>query len=474
MDADPLSPPMPATQIDPGAVLPDDGVQPDIAPPGEGPPGDGDAAAATGTRASILFVDDEVNILSSLRRLFRASGYHVQMADGGAAGLKILQDSHIDVVVSDMRMPGMSGAEFLAQVRERWPDTMRLLLTGQADVSSIAEAINSGQIYRYITKPWDESDIIAQVRQALEHQALGREKLRLEALAQQQTEELKALNADLEAKVQERTAALASANERLKHSFLVGLKVFSSLIEMRGDGLAGHARRVANLARTLARRMNLSETAIQEVFVAGLLHEIGKIGFDDTLLGTPVSRLSPYQLQLYREHPVRAESLMMPLQELQGAVVLIAAQLERFDGGGHPNHARGEAIPIGARILALASDYDNLQVGVLVPRKLNAAQAQVIIERSSGLRYDPDVVDCFSALQRGDTPVVEAPVQASTAELVASTGDLVPGMVLARDLIGSNGMMMLSAEHVLDAEMIQKLLDFEKSFGVGLTVHIKA
>ena len=435
---------------------------------------DSTADAAADTRARILFVDDEVNILSSLRRLFRASGYDVQLANSGTAGLKILQQDHIDVVVSDMRMPGMSGAEFLAQVRERWPDTMRLLLTGQADVASIAQAINTGQIYRYITKPWDEADIIAQVHQALEHQALARGKVRLEALAQQQTEELKTLNASLETKVQARTAELALANERLKHSFLVGLKVFSSLIEMRGDGLAGHARRVANLARTLARRMALSETAIQEVFVAGLLHEIGKIGFDDNLLTTPVSRLAPFQLQQYREHASRAESLLMPLQELQGAVVLIAAQLERFDGGGHPNHLRGDAIPIGARILALASDYDNLQMGVLVPRKLKPAQAQVIIERSSGLRYDPALVDSFSALQRGDAPVVEAPVRLRTAELVASAQDLAPGMVLARDLIGSNGMMMLSADHVLDPEMIQKLLNFEQAFGVGLTVHIKA
>ncbi|MBP6504689.1 MAG: HD domain-containing protein, partial [Rhodoferax sp.] len=290
----------------------------------------------------------------------------------------------------------------------------------------------------------------------------------------QQTEQLRQLNTSLEAKVAARTSELAQANERLKNSFLVGIKVFSTLIEMRGDGLAGHARRVAILARTLARRMGLGETAIQEVFVAGLLHEIGKIGFNDTLLGTPVSRLSPFQLQEYRQHPSRAEALLMPLQELQGAVTVIAAQLERVDGGGHPNHLRGDAIPIGARILALASDYDNLQMGVLVPRKLTPAQAQVIIERSSTLRYDPQVVEAFSALQRGDAPVVEVPAQPQVAAMVAAASDLRPGMVLARDLIGANGLMMLSATHVLDEPMIQKLLDFEKSFGVELTVHIVA
>ncbi|HRA62430.1 MAG: response regulator [Rhodoferax sp.] len=442
---------------------------------GDGAPAPGsDANAGASAKASILFVDDEANILSSLRRLFRTSGYQVQIADGGEAALKILQSGKIDVVVSDMRMPGMSGAELLGRVREQWPETMRLLLTGQADMASIAEAINTGEIYRYINKPWDESDILSQVHQAVEHQALVREKARLQTLSLQQTEQLRQLNTSLEAKVAARTSELAQANERLKNSFLVGIKVFSTLIEMRGDGLAGHARRVAILARTLARRMGLGETAIQEVFVAGLLHEIGKIGFNDTLLGTPVSRLSPFQLQEYRQHPSRAEALLMPLQELQGAVTVIAAQLERVDGGGHPNHLRGDAIPIGARILALASDYDNLQMGVLVPRKLTPAQAQVIIERSSTLRYDPQVVEAFSALQRGDAPVVELPAQPQVAAMVAAASDLRPGMVLARDLIGANGLMMLSATHVLDEPMIQKLLDFEKSFGVELTVHIVA
>ena len=113
-------------------------------------------------------------------------------------------------------------------------------------------------------------------------------------------------------------------------------------------------------------------------------------------------------------------------------------------------------------------------MGVLVPRKLTPAQAQVIIERSSTLRYDPQVVEAFSALQRGDAPVVEVPAQPQVAAMVAAASDLRPGMVLARDLIGANGLMMLSATHVLDEPMIQKLLDFEKSFGVELTVHIVA
>lgn len=119
-----------------------------------------------------LLVDDEPNILSALKRLFRGKGWHVRSAAGGQAGLALMKSEAVDLVISDMRMPEMDGAQFLAQVRVRWPDTVRLLLTDHSDINAIIEAIieaiNRGEIYRYITKPWDDNDIVLIVHQALE------------------------------------------------------------------------------------------------------------------------------------------------------------------------------------------------------------------------------------------------------------------------------------------------------------------
>lgn len=167
-------------------------------------------------QATLLCVDDEPNILSSLRRLFRAKGYRVLVAESGDAGLQVLATETVDMVISDMRMPEMDGARFLELVRIRWPDTVRILLTGYADVSSIIEAINRGEIYRYITKPWDDNDMLLLVRDALERKELENEKLRLEELTQRQNDELKALNASLEEKIRERTADLKTANDSLR------------------------------------------------------------------------------------------------------------------------------------------------------------------------------------------------------------------------------------------------------------------
>lgn len=423
---------------------------------------------------TLLCVDDEPNILSSLRRLFRAKGYRVLTAESGQAGLHLLETETIDLVISDMRMPEMDGAQFLAQVRLRWPGVIRLLLTGYADVQSILEAINCGEIYRYITKPWDEHDILLQVRHALERRALEQEKQRLERLTLQQNTELKSLNATLEAKVEARTAQLKrthdevlAANAKLKSNFITTIKVFSGMIEMRGSHMSGHARRVADLARNLAIRLGLDAKATQEIFIAGLLLDIGKIGLSDELLALPPTQMSGDQLGLFRKHPLRAEQLLMALEDLRGAAAILRAQMERFDGAGFPDARVGLAIPLGARILALAADYDNLQIGAMVQRRLHPEEARALIYDSSGKRYDPAVVAAFRQLMSGEAAL------SHPSEMTLLAGELQPGMVLAADLVSRDGLMLLAAEHVLDAAMIQQVLDFESKSEGRLSVRVR-
>jgi response regulator RpfG family c-di-GMP phosphodiesterase len=415
--------------------------------------------------ATLLCVDDEPNILSSLRRLFRPRGYKVLTAESGAAGLALLESEPVDLVISDMRMPQMDGAAFLEQVRLRRPDALRLLLTGYSDITSILAAINRGEIDRYLTKPWDDNDILLQVRHALERRAL-------EQLAQRQAEELRVLNASLEAKVAQRTAelssangALAEANGRLKSNFVTTIKILSGMIELRGGHLPGHARRVADLARQIGTRMGLDARAVHEVFIAALLHDVGKIGFSDTLLTTPVSALGGEALGQYRSYPVRGERMLMPLADLHSAAAMVRSHTERFDGQGFPDGIGGALIPLGARILAVAADYDNLQLGMLSQRKLAPSEAKALIYDSSGKRYDPQVVAALRAVLDGEAPPPLEDVNLPARELRA-------GMVLARDIVGPDGMMLLSADHVLDARLVEQLLQFERTNRVRLSIWV--
>lgn len=419
----------------------------------------------------LLFVDDEPNILSSLRRLFRQHSYKIFIANGGQEGLEILEKETIDLVISDMRMPVMDGAVFLTHVKARWPDTIRLLLTGYADIQSTIDAINRGEIYRYITKPWNDNDIVLVVKQALERKSLEIEKKRLEELTQRQNEELKSLNASLEIKVDERTAdlkkahvSLLHANDKLKSNFLTSIKVFSNVVEMRGDKLVGHSRRVADLSRKIAKKLNLDTREAQEIFVAALLADIGKIGFSDELLATPVNQMNGEQLGHFHKHTLRAEQLLMPLQDLQGAAKIIRAQHERFDGRGFPDGLVGENIPIGARILSLASDYDNLQNGSLVQKRVHMEDAQALIIRGAGNRYDEKVVAAFKQIISNQTDDID--------DREITIAQLQPGMILSSDVISKEGMLLLPADYVLDQHLIDKLRLFEHPAGAKLVIRV--
>jgi response regulator RpfG family c-di-GMP phosphodiesterase len=416
---------------------------------------------------TILCVDDEPNILSALRRLFRPHGFEVLVAESGAAGLAVMESRPVDLVISDMRMPEMDGVQFLEQARARWPQTLRMLLTGYADVRLIMGAVNRGEIYRYITKPWDDNEILMVVRHALERNALEQEKRRLEELTQRQNDQLRELNQSLEMKVAARTEELVNSNDKLKRTFLTSIQVFSSLIELRGAKLAGHSRRVADLARRIATRLGIDARECQQIFIAGLLHNIGKVGFSDAMLELPVSRMSGELLGQYRRYPERGEQLLMPLEDLREAATLVRAPQERFDGEGFPDRLSGLDIPLGARILALASDYDNLLIGVLTEHPLRAEQAAKLVMDSRGKRYDPAVVDAFEEVFTGRVPVE------AVRDRAVAVVELRPGMRTTRDLVRGDGSLLLSADHVLTERMIRQIADHEVRTGTTFTVYVK-
>jgi response regulator RpfG family c-di-GMP phosphodiesterase len=416
--------------------------------------------------SKILFVDDEPSILSSLRRLFRPHGYHIFIAESGAAGLEILEKEAIDLVVSDMRMPEMDGAHFLEQVRQRWPHVVRLLLTGYADVTSTIAAINCGEIYRYIAKPWDDNDIVLTVRDALEHQRLASENARLLTLTQLQNDELKDLNAGLEQKVAKRTAEVQQALKDLKRGFIDTVHVFSGLIELRGSKIGGHSRRVAEHARAIAQRLKLSDTELQDVMLAALLHDIGKIGLPDHVLDKPFNMLSAEVRGEVMKHPLKGQAVLMGIAQLKNAALLIRHHHECFDGSGYPDHLAGLAIPLGSRILAVANEYDSLQAGTLVGRELKPQESLRFIVENRGKRYDPGVVDAFGAWLAENQ-------KAYIVELPTRPARLLAGMELARDLVHKEGYLLLAKGCRLDAEVIAQLNRMEEVDGESIVLFIK-
>ena len=313
------------------------------------------------TQCKILCVDDETNILSSLRRMLSLEGYQVTTAQSGAA-LELMAQSAFDVLISDMRMPQMDGAQLLSLVRQKYPLTVRILLTGAADVNSAIAAVNEGEIFRFMTKPWNDAELIDVVKTAVLQSHREREK-----------------------------------EAKLRSSYVSSLKAFSGLMALRRPDLLSHSRRVAQLARRVARGMGWSESQAQELYIAGLLHDLGKIGLSDRILNTKYIELPLGDAKVYRKHGEMGQNSLKILSELDEVGRIVRSHHEYFDGSGYPDKLAGEDIALGARILAVVEAFEELVAGEYSSTPHTPKEALKVIASNRGKLFCPTVCDVFLA-----------------------------------------------------------------------------
>ncbi|MBP5949812.1 HD domain-containing phosphohydrolase [Pseudomonas sp. P42] len=428
-------------------------------------------------RPKVLLVDDEESILNSLRRLLRSQPYDVLLATSGAQALEILTQQPVDLVISDARMPNMDGATLLAHVHELYPATTRIVLTGYADPAAIIKAINEGRINRYISKPWNDDEMLVTLRQALEHQHSERERQRLEQLAQVQNDQLKLLNSTLEKHVAARTAELQQtadmldlAYEELKHSYVTGTEVFSLLANLRLPPAKQTNRQIIELVRAYCKMHGIDEASSRDLTMAAALYNIGKLSWTDNMMVTPSDLLRHTERDRYRGYPKQSESLLMTLDPMKDAARLILHHQERWDGSGFPDRLKGEAIPLGSRLLKLAVDFVELQRGLILERQMNSDEALLYLRQYAGKLYDPELVEDFiqvCAAFLSDVVLADPDVK------VLGTRELAAGMVLARNLNADNGMLLLNAGKVLSELLVDKLISFEAMEGGKYKVFVK-
>jgi response regulator RpfG family c-di-GMP phosphodiesterase len=407
----------------------------------------------------------------------RGQPYDVLLATSGAQALEIMAQQSIDLVMSDARMPNMDGATLLAHIHQRHPATLRILLTGYADLTMIVKAINEGQIDRYISKPWHDEELLLTLRQSLAYQHSERERLRLVQETWDRNEELKLLNATLEKHVASRTSELQQtadmldlAYEELKHSYVTGTEVFSLLANLRLPPAKQTNRQIIELVRVYCKLHGLDEGSTRDLTMAAALYNIGKLSWTDSMMTAPADLLHHNDQERYRGYPKQSESLLMTLDPMKDAARLILHHQERWDGTGFPDRLKGEAIPLGARWLKLAVDFIELQRGLILERQMNSDEALVYIRQYAGRLYDPDLVEDFiqvCAAYQSDVSLADPTVK------VLTTRDLATGMILARNLNADNGMLLLNAGKVLSGPLVEKLIAFEAMEGAKYSVFVK-
>lgn len=360
--------------------------------------------------ARVLLVDDEPAILDGLRRQLRRS-FEVVTAVGGEEALQLMGSSEpFAVVLSDMRMPGLDGAAFLAIVRERHPDTVRLLLTGQSDMASTIAAINDGQIYRFLTKPCPASTVEAALRDATE-------------LHRQACAERDVLERTLRGAVQALLDALSLASP----------KAFS------------RAARVSKLVTELAETIDVRPD--WQLEISGMLAQLGAVTVPTAVLdkmdaGLP---LSADEQEMVDAVPGVSERLLAGIPRLEPLAAAIGQQGLRYDGrGSRPGAPVGDDLPLAARLLKIAVDIDRMR-----SQRLPALTILKTMGTDAGA-YDPRILDLWTASHS----------EPAAAELVPFTVDieeLQSGMVLAEDVLNTRGVVLLGRGSSVSDVLVRRL-----------------
>jgi putative nucleotidyltransferase with HDIG domain len=331
------------------------------------------------SKGRVLVVDDEAPIREIITRKLSADGYEMNDASDADRALAELARQDYDCVLSDIHMPGMDGVELLRRIRVTDQDIAVILITGAPDMEAALEAMRLGA-YDHLSKPLNLSELSLTVERAIEKKCL--------------VEENRAYQRDLESMVRERTQQLAEANDELRRLFMSSIKALAQALEAKDEYTQGHSARVAEIGVQIARYVSLPDREIQNIWVAGLLHDIGKIGVRENVLNKP-GKLDADEWESVQQHPVVAARILGPIEELSDVIEIVMHHHERFDGSGYPEGLRGSEIPLGARILTVADAYDALTSKRPYRDALPAGEAVSILEEAAGTQFDPVIVRAF-------------------------------------------------------------------------------
>lgn len=327
---------------------------------------------ATNNNARILIVDDEASVREVLNRILEAQGYECIMASGANEALGVLDSCPVDLMLTDIMMPGMSGVDLLEASQARCPDTAVMMLTAVVDTQTAIKAMKLGA-YDYLMKPFNLEEVLLSVERVIEKRNL--------LLANRDYHE------HLEQKVNQQT-------EMIRDTFLGAVKSLAEALDAKDPYTNGHSRRMTEIVVILAREMNFPNRDIERIRLAGLVHDIGKIGVSEEILHKP-GKLSDEEFITIRDHPAAGERILRPIISDEDVLAMVRYHHERYAGGGYPEGVTGEEIPLGARLLAVADAYDAMTSNRPYRDALSDERARSQLMANRGSQFDPEIVDLF-------------------------------------------------------------------------------
>lgn len=310
---------------------------------------------------NILLVDDEEDNLALLYRTLRGS-YNLERTTSPLKALEMLDEKDFELVISDHKMPEMDGVEFLKRVQISHPSTMRILLTAYSDANILIDAINYAKIYRYVKKPFNPDELQLIVSAALEYYQLKHDNDKLIA--------------------------------DLKELFSGTIKAIMEALDAKDSYTSGRSKRITYYSIIIAKQLGLSQIDIGKVELAGMLHDIGMIGVSDEIL-YKIDALTQEEYDEIKKHITYSVKILEDIKQLKDVVEIIKYHHEKYDGTGYPYGIKGEDIPIGSRIIAVADTFDSIISNRIYRNQVEMSEAKQKIIEGSGSQFDPIVVKAF-------------------------------------------------------------------------------
>jgi response regulator RpfG family c-di-GMP phosphodiesterase len=367
----------------------------------------------------ILCVDDDENILSAYQRQLRKQ-FQLETALGGNAGLaRISAGEQFAVVVSDLRMPEMDGIEFLSRVRQVAPDAVRIMLSGNADLQAAIEAVNQGNIFRFLTKPCS-NELLAQT---------------LEAALQQYR-------------------LITAERELLEQTLKGSVSVLTEILSILDASSFGRACTLKDLVRDIA--MTLKVTDTWDIELAAMLCEIGRITIPANTLAKEKSgaSLSEPEMEMLARIPEIGHQLLSKIPRLESVAQIVQYQKKNFDGSGQPqNDISGKQIPLGARILHIASALHHHETA-----GSSRADALIILASQQGI-YDITILDCASNCLLESTHVI-LPVKKIVRNI--SVSELEIGQMLLSNVTNTSGTLLIPAGNKISESLRERIRNFHR------------
>ncbi len=331
----------------------------------------------------VLIADDEETIRRLLRQKLSGEGYQCQEAGSADQTLDKLRSNTVGLVILDIKMPGKSGIELLPEIKASYPDIAVIMATAITDTSTAIQCMKNGA-YDYITKPFNLDEVVLSVDRALE-----KRRLELENRDYQQ---------HLEQKVEEQA-------KKIRASFLNAITALVYALEAKDIYTSGHSQRVTEISIAIAQEFGMPRDSIEKIRLAGLIHDIGKIGVKESVLNKP-AKLTNEEFRHIKSHSEVGEHILTPIVEDEKILKAVRHHHERYDGSGYPDRLRAEQIPLGARILAVADTYDAMTSARPYREAMSDGTACAEIKHCTGSQFDPKVVEIFLKMRNSIIPSI--------------------------------------------------------------------